>query len=179
MAVIGDRVSGGGTGEVPSDGGAQPGGSCWTPRLLLLGPALMQLVVAYVLSQELRSRASEAGVLVPVILLALGGAGGIVAGIFGRSRRVLHLGVLCAVLGFVLPIAINAAAAPVDKDTSTIPGLGDFDAEGLGLLTLVRVLVELPFWMLYALIVIVGYLGSRRLEKGTVARQVSSDPRPR
>ncbi len=115
----------------------------------------------------------------PLILLALGGAGGIVAGVFGRSRRVLHVGILCAVLGFVLPIAINAAAAPVDKDTSTIPGLGDFDAEGLGLLTLIRGLVELPFWTLYALIAIVGYLGSRRLEKGIVARHMSSDPRPR
>ncbi len=147
--------------------------------MLLLGPALMQIVVAYLLSQELRDRASEARVLVPVILLALGGAGGLVAGIFSRSRRLFRLGLLCSLLGFAFQATINAASTPVDKGTSTIPGLGDFDAEGLGLLTLMRMLVELPFWMLYALIAIIGYLGSRRLEKGTVARQMSSHPRPR
>lgn len=157
---MGDRVSGGGTGEARSDGGAQPSESCWTPRILLLGPALMQIVVAYVLSQDLRGGVNAPAVLVPLILLALGGAGGIVAGIFGRSRQVWHLGILCALLGFVLPVAIHAAATPVDKSTSAIPGLGDFDAEGLGTLMFYRMLVELPFWGIYAVIVIVGYLRS-------------------
>lgn len=164
------------TGQARADGGVQPGGSPWTPRVLLLGPALMQLVVAYVLSRELRGGANPPAVLVPLILLALGGAGGIVVGVFGRSRRVLQIGILCAALGFVLPIAINAAAAPVDKHTSTILALGDFDAEGLGTLMLFRMLVELPFWGLYAVIGMFGHLQSRRAGNGTAAERESSSP---
>ncbi len=173
--MIGDRVSGGGAGETRSDAGAQPGESCWTLRVLLLGPALMQLVVAYVLAQDLRGGGNAPAVLMPLILLALGGAGGIVAGVFGRYRKMLHLGILCALLGLALPVAINAAATPVDQSTSVIPGLGDFGAEGLGTLMLSRILVELPFWGL-AVIAMFGYLRSGRAENGMAAPPKSSGP---
>lgn len=127
--------------------------------MLLLGPALTQLAVAYLLSQDLRSGVNGAAVPVPVILLALGGAGGIVAGALGRSWTVFRVGILCALLGFALPAAIHPAT-PVDQHTSRIPGLGDFDAEGLGTLMFYRMLAELPFWGLYAVIAVVGYVGS-------------------
>jgi hypothetical protein len=176
--VLGDSVSDE-TDEARADGGAQPGGSRWTPRVLLLVPALMQLAVAYLLSQDLRGGVNGAPVLVPVILLALGGAGGIVAGAFGRSQTAFHFGILCALLGFALPAAIHAAATPVDQHTSTIHGLGDFDAEGLGALMFYRMLVELPFWGLYAVIAVVGYVGSRRIENVTVPLHRSSGRRGR
>jgi hypothetical protein len=150
-----------------------------TPRVLLLGPAALQVLVAYLLFQEMRGRPSEVGVLAPVILVALGGAGGLGAGMLSRSGRVFRLGILCSLLGFALTVLIQATSTPVDKDTSAGLGFGTFDAAGLGTLMFIRVLVELPFWVLYALIAIVGYLGSRRPGKGTVARQISPYPRPR
>lgn len=176
--MMDDRVTGEPI-ETRSSARVQPRGGFLTPRALLLGPAVMQVVVAYLLFQELRGRPSEAGVLAPVILLALGGAGGLGAGLLSRSRRVFRLGILCSLLGFALTVVIQTAATPVDKDTSVVLGLGTFDAAGLGTLMFTRVLLELPFWVLCALLAIVGYLGSRRPETGTVARQISSDPRPR
>ena len=173
--MIGDSVNGE-PGAVHPEAAARPGGNRWTPRVLLLGPAMIQLVVAYVLYQDLRGGARVTPVLVSVMLLALGGAGGIVAGVFGRSRRLLQLGILSALLGFVLPAAIQAAAAPVDNSTSVVPFLGEFDAEGLGILLSPRMLVELPFWGLYAVVVIAGHLGSRRTENGTAASRISSGP---
>lgn len=159
--------------------GAHPGASLWTPRVLLLGPALVQLVAAYLLSHELLGGVNAAPVLVPLILLALGGAGGLVAGILSRSGRAFSLGILCSLLGFGLQAVVQGTSTPVDKDTSVVPGLGTFDAEGLGTLTLIRVLLELPFWILYGLIAMVAYLGSRRTERRAVPSHLSSGPRLR
>ena len=176
--MIGERVSGGRTGDTRADRGAQPNESCWTPRALLLGPALVQLVVAYLFSRDLRAGGNAPAVLVPLILLALGGAGGIVAGVFGRSRRLFHLGILCALVGFALPVALNAAATPINRSTALLPVLGDFDAEALGTLLFMRMVVELPFWGLYGILGIVGHLGSRRAENGTaVSNSLSGPPR--
>lgn len=155
-------LAGGRAGAAPPGGGPRTGEGRWTPRVLLIGPALMQLVVAYVLSQDLQQHLRAAPLLAPLILLALGGAGGIAAGVFGWSRRLFHLGILCALLGFAVPAAIHAFSAPVDQNTSAVPGLGDYDAEGLGTLMFYRMLVELPFWGLYGVIATIGYVGSRQ-----------------
>ena len=176
--MSGDRVTGDSIESRPP-AGVHPRGSLWTPRVLLLVPALMQLVVAYLLSQQLLDRVNAAAVLVPVILLALGGAGGLVVGILRNSGRAFHLGVLCSLLGFAVPAVIQGASTPIDKDTSVVPGLGTFDAEGLGTLMLIRVLLELPFWALYGLFAIVVYLGSRRTDKRTMAPYISPGPPPR
>lgn len=163
------------TGDAHAEAVARPGRTVWTPRVLLLGPAMVQAIVAYVIYQDLRGGARLTPVLVSVMLLALGGAGGIAAGVFGRSRRLLQFGILSALFGIALPAAILAAAAPIDNTTSTVPFLGEFNAEGLGVLVLLRIL-ELPFWGLHAVIVIAGYLGPRRIENGTAASHTSSGP---
>jgi hypothetical protein len=153
-------------------------GSRWTPRVLLLGPALMQLAVASLLSRELRGGIRAAAVLVPVILLALGGAAGLAAGMFRSSGKALHLGILSSLLGFALAAVIPGASTLADTHTSVVPGIGELDAEGLGTLMLIRVLVELPFfWVLYSLIASVAYVGSRETERRTMVAPHSPSPR--
>lgn len=149
-------------------------GPWWTPRVLLLGPAMVQLVAAYIMYHDLRTGARVTPVLASVMLLALGGAGGIAAGVFGRSPRWLRFGTLSAWCGIALPAALLAAAAPIDRHASVVPLLGEFDAEGLGVLMLARI-VELPFWGLYGMVAIARYV-ERRRENGTTSSPTPSAP---
>ncbi len=154
-----------------SSGGVDRAGAWWTWRAVLLGPAIIQLVVAYSLYRELREGVAAPAILVPVALLHVAGAAGILGGVLGRSRTGFFLGLACVILGFALPIAMNAVAAPVDKDTSSIQGLGTFDAEVLGTLMFLGMLFEAPFWLLYAAIAAWGYL-RLRFARGRSAPQM-------
>ncbi len=148
-----------------SDGAAgtpRPAGAWWRWRPLLLGPAIVQLAVAYGLYRDLRDGVGAPAILAPLAFLHLAGTVGILGGVLTRLRSVFFLGLVCTALGAALPIAMSAVAVPINKDTSSIPGLGSFDAEGLGTLMFLRMLFELPFWVLYAAIAAFGYVRARR-----------------
>jgi len=59
-------------------------------------------------------------------------------------------------------VLLNAVATPIDKDFSNLPGLGLYDAEGIGFLMLLRVIFETPFWLLYGLIIGVRWVRRTR-----------------
>lgn len=139
----------------------EPAGAWWTWRAVLLGPAFIQLIVARSLYTDLWGGSSSPAILVPLTVLHVAGPAGILGGVLGRSRHSLFLGLACTALGFALPIVMNAVAAPVDKDTALIPGLGRYDAEGLGAVMFLRLLIEAPFWLVYAAMAALGFFRVR------------------
>jgi hypothetical protein len=144
-----------------SPGGETRPGAWWTWRAVLLGPAIIQLLVAYSLYRELRAGLAGPVILVPLALLHVAGGVGILGGVFGRSRGIFLLGLASTMLGVVFPIVMNAVAVPIDNDASSIPWLGVFDTESLGTLMFLRLLFEAPFWLLYVAIATVGYIRAR------------------
>lgn len=156
-----------GEGDTPDRAAVSPppAGTWWRWRSLLLGPVIVQLTVAFSLYRDLRAGTGGPAILAPLAFLHLAGAIGILAGVLSRLRSVFFLGLACTALGVAVPITMSLVAVPITKDTSSIPGLGSFDAEGLGTLMFLRLLFELPFWVLYGAIVAYGYVRARRAGK--------------
>jgi hypothetical protein len=133
-------------------------------RWFLLIPALIQLLVALMLIYASFENSTTRRIDYSLALILI--MGGI--GLLSRRRRLFWVGLLCATFGFLLPIIIQAVATPVDKDYFDLPGIGLYDAEGVGTLMFFR-LMEFPFWLFYGGTIAVLWV--RRHRMTTISQQ--------
>jgi hypothetical protein len=120
-------------------------------RVLLLIPALFQFLVAWTFMElSLESHLARLVAYSVALLIITGGVG-----LLSRRRRLFWLGLLGAMLGFLLPLIMGALSTPVDKDHSYLPGIGTYDAEGVGIILALRLIFEIPFWLLYGAVVLI------------------------